>query len=137
MLTESQIQRFSRQILLREVGGAGQERLLNTPVHVVGRGEAFEVARATLLAGGTPLDESAGLVIGLDVRIAGTTVAAGCRTCLEAFTEPPNPALAVLLGSLAALAMQRLIIGRHRSVSVATWNGETLVTTHPKCPHSP
>lgn len=137
MLTEPQIQRFSRQILLREVGGAGQERLLNTPVHVIGQGEAFDVARNTLVAGGTPLDEGASLVIGLDVRIAGSTVAAGCRRCLEAFTEPPTPAFPVLLGSLAALAMQRLIIGRHTAVSVATWGAQKLLTTHPKCPHSP
>jgi len=142
MLTEPQIQRFSRQILLREVGGVGQERLLSTPVQVVGQGAAFEVARLTLAAGGTPLQAGAKRVVGssnADVVLAASTVAAGCRACLVALEArgPVEPTLSVLLGSLAALCMQRLILGLAAPVSVATWSARGLVTNHPKCPHSP
>jgi hypothetical protein len=54
-LREEQIQRYGRQILLREVGGKGQERLLHFPVRVDGRSSAIDVAVSVLAAGGTPL----------------------------------------------------------------------------------
>jgi len=38
MLTEDQIERYSRQILLPEVGGKGQEKLLNGRVLIIGAG---------------------------------------------------------------------------------------------------
>ncbi len=53
-LTEEQIVRFSRQILLREVGGRGQLRLCQTPIRVAG---APEVA-VWLGAGGSPIAAS-------------------------------------------------------------------------------
>ncbi len=145
MLSEAQIQRFSRQILLREVGGVGQERLLATPVSVAGEGGAFEVARRTLLAGGSPLSDVALLVIGeqgphADVVIFGSSVAAGCRACLSELTSTPSPQrpeLAVMLGSLAALTAQRLVLGRGDPVVIARWVHGSLETSHPKCPHSP
>ncbi len=37
-LTEEQIKRYSRHILLPEVGGRGQEKLLNARVLVIGTG---------------------------------------------------------------------------------------------------
>ena len=40
MLTESQIDRYSRQIILPEVGGRGQKRLLESKVFVIGDGES-------------------------------------------------------------------------------------------------
>lgn len=49
-LTDAQIERYSRQILLREVGGTGQTALLAARVLVAGSGAAFETA-ATYLAG--------------------------------------------------------------------------------------
>src|SRR5262249_52312934 len=36
--TESQIQRYARHILLKEVGGVGQEKLLTSKVLVIGAG---------------------------------------------------------------------------------------------------
>jgi ThiF family len=48
MLSDAQIERYSRQILLPEVGGRGQERLLAARVALAGTGDAAAVA-ATLL----------------------------------------------------------------------------------------
>ncbi len=52
MLTDSQIERYSRQIVLPEVGGRGQERLLAARAAVVGRGEAVLFCAAHLAAAG-------------------------------------------------------------------------------------
>jgi adenylyltransferase/sulfurtransferase len=44
MLSDAQIERWSRQVLLPEVGGRGQERLLAARVRVIGTGTAAELA---------------------------------------------------------------------------------------------
>lgn len=51
-LNEEQVVRYSRQILLKEVGGAGQEKLLCGAVRLRGDGSALQVAAAYLAAGG-------------------------------------------------------------------------------------
>src|SRR5512136_2725086 len=38
MLTEEQIQRYSRHIILKEVGGKGQQKLLDSKVLIIGAG---------------------------------------------------------------------------------------------------
>ena len=55
MLTDDQARRYSRHVLLKDVGGAGQEKLLKTPVRVRGGGTALETAATYLAAGGSPL----------------------------------------------------------------------------------
>ena len=55
-LREEQIQRYSRQILLREVGGRGQEQLLGTGVRVEVAGVSGLTAAAYLAAAGSPLE---------------------------------------------------------------------------------
>ena len=62
MLTDAQIERYGRQIILPEVGGRGQERLLAARVAVAGAGPAATAA-VTLLgrAGVGTLDVSAGV----------------------------------------------------------------------------
>ena len=55
-LREDQIQRYGRQILLREVSGAGQRKLIASPVRVDVTGAAAEVAVTYLAAGGSPLE---------------------------------------------------------------------------------
>ena len=52
MLTDSQIERYSRQIILAEIGGRGQETLLHSAVLVVGDGGLAEVATTYLAAAG-------------------------------------------------------------------------------------
>jgi hypothetical protein len=54
-LTEPQIQRYARQLLLRGFGGAAQERLLQSPVVVLGESMAAHVAASYLAIGGTPI----------------------------------------------------------------------------------
>jgi hypothetical protein len=52
MLTDSQVERYSRQIVLAEVGGRGQERLLAARAAIVGRGEAAAFCATYLAAAG-------------------------------------------------------------------------------------
>lgn len=49
-LSDAQIDRYSRQIVLAEIGGRGQERLLGSAVCLVGRGPVIDTA-ARYLAG--------------------------------------------------------------------------------------
>ena len=49
-LTDDQIEQYSRQIILREFGGTGQRRLLESSCAIVGRGAAFDTI-VTYLAG--------------------------------------------------------------------------------------
>jgi len=50
MLSEQQIERYSRQIILPQVGGRGQEALLAASIAIVGS-DAISTAAATYLAG--------------------------------------------------------------------------------------
>ncbi|OSM06815.1 ThiF family adenylyltransferase [Magnetofaba australis] len=52
MLDAARIDRYSRQILLKEVGGGGQERLLTARVAIYGGGVAGHEAATALLAAG-------------------------------------------------------------------------------------
>jgi len=52
MLTEQQIERYSRQIVLPQLGGRGQERLLSAAIAVVGHGPTSTAAATYLAAAG-------------------------------------------------------------------------------------
>lgn len=56
-LSEEQIERYSRQIILEEVGSRGQQRLLGSLVSVLGEGAASEAARLYLRAAGVRVAE--------------------------------------------------------------------------------
>jgi hypothetical protein len=163
---EDQIVRYGRQILLRELGGRGQDRLLAVPVRVRAAGPAFDDAIAYLLAGGSPVElvgpPPQGFLAGValdslnpdaapssqpvvEVLSPGLTsnapmqvvIGAGvafrnadaCEACwsLTAVTVPPGPGPAGL-GSLAALAVQRLILGWSEPLGLILWNGERFET---------
>ena len=88
-LREEQIVRYSRQILLREVGGRGQERLLAAGVRLTATGPAGLTAAAYLAAGGT------GVVAGPEPLAPG---AAGFLVPAHAVGEPAGPVLARVHG---------------------------------------
>jgi molybdopterin/thiamine biosynthesis adenylyltransferase len=92
MLTDEQIERYSRQIILPELGGRGQERLLSAAVALVGTGELGMSAALYLAAAGVGT-----LGVGTAVAAAIAGLNPDCRT---------RP-LAAALGSDAALAIAR------------------------------
>ncbi len=180
MLSEAQIVRYSRQILLHAVGGVGQKRLLSVGAAATGEGSAQAVALAYLASGGTPVSvadrpaardevgfllsaDDVGKPVGPAVRSAlddmnpdamarpaafgciGEVPAAfsgpapwvalgwdgesgvvvyrgedGCSDCfVRAASELTNGShmpQSVMLGALAALAYQRLVLGLSASL---------------------
>jgi hypothetical protein len=117
-LSEEQIVLYSRQILLAEVGGKGQERLGAAGVEVRGGGVAQKTAAAYLAAGGTPVGAGAGeLVLGWRAG-KGLAVFRGSDGCADCFalnarelSSTAPDAESVLLGALGALAYQRAALG--------------------------
>lgn len=164
-LREDQIVRYGRQILLRELGGRGQERLLASPVRVLGGGPGVEDAVAWLLAGGTPIALAPGVALGgflsgaqlealnpdglaaqepvaelvpwgftspapaqvvLGAGVAFRTAAA-CEECwVGALRQLGGEPAGGPIGSLAALTLQRVILGWSDPVGIVRWSGERL-----------
>jgi hypothetical protein len=58
-LRDDQVERYSRQLLLREIGGGGQRALLSAAVELHGEGAALEVALAYLAASGVAVEAAA------------------------------------------------------------------------------
>lgn len=52
MLSDQQIERYSRQIVMRQVGGVGQQKLSTAQVAILGHGEAAATAAVYLAAAG-------------------------------------------------------------------------------------
>lgn len=128
MLADADIDRWSRQILLPEVGGRGQERLMATRVAVAGDGPVATIARDLLMRAGVRTSTDGGDVI---VSIGGPcpTVAPGtvhvratvhgaggsvwtlvgrpCGVCLD---DPPVDAVVDhVLDGIAAQALGTLV----------------------------
>jgi hypothetical protein len=136
MLTDALVERYSRQILLPDVGGRGQERLCAAHVTVDGDGPAAALATELLAAAGvgvthrtgdpatvTVLAGDAGTVVG---RIRGgaavvvTLVGRPCRQCappglfdLADGVEPEGGDAAFLhaAGALVAAETLRVLLG--------------------------
>ena len=188
-LTENQIIRYSRQILLAQVGGRGQEKLLTCGARLVGRGAAQATAAAYLAAGGIRVapeepkaqvhpEETGFLFSAADVghpfaaalerataevnpdarrSVEGGLVGEvpahftgaapwvalgwregrgevvyrserGCADCFErqlgGLKAVPAGPPAVLVGTIAALAFQRLCLGASDDLGVVTTDGE-------------
>jgi hypothetical protein len=101
-LREDQVQRYSRQILLKEVGGRGQRALLEGAFEVVGVGPALDVAVAYLAASGTP------------VKTQGSHAGFLAGVLLEAFS-PDAVRPGAMVGWLGPLeALLEAPIERHR-----------------------
>ncbi len=173
-MREDQIVRYGRQILLRGLGGKGQERLLASPVRVRGSGPSIDDAVAYLLAGGTPLVLPPGATFGgflagapvdalnPDAIATGSPVAellpaelssearsqvvvgAGlafrteqaCDGCWAEARAALQPGAVPAVGSLAALAVQRVVLGWSEPLGLVHWNGERFETKAlPPCRH--
>ena len=148
MLSDALVERYSRQILLPEVGGRGQERLCAARVTVTGGGEAAAFA-ATLLrgAGATVLVEAGSpdelrlttvATAGVRARFHATAAVVAtlpgmpCVACVPVrhlVLPHPGPAAAAIAlaqatGALAAAETLRLVLGlatdgRVRTIDVA------------------
>ncbi len=123
MLADALVERYSRQILLPEVGGRGQERLGATCVTIAGGGASAAVAARLLEAAGlrvvvrdgteTALDATvgdAGVVYARDGVVA-TLVGRPCLGCVgdaipraipRASTRDGDPAATHAIGALVA-----------------------------------
>ncbi|MDP2272059.1 MAG: hypothetical protein Q8K32_15075 [Archangium sp.] len=98
-MREDQIVRYGRQILLREVGGKGQEKLLVSPVRVWGSSAAIDDALAWLAAGGTPIERTS------DHALSGFFA----HTPLE--PSALTPVLDLLPRALASTAPTQVVVG--------------------------
>lgn len=134
MLDDADIARWSRQILLPEVGGRGQERLLAARIAVVGDGPLAAVARDLLARSGVraaadgsdvlvaigaaraalarqAVATGAVLVAATQRRAGGTVwtlVGRPCGACLDDDPPAPGPADPALEG-IAAQALGALV----------------------------
>ncbi|MGV3626008.1 MAG: hypothetical protein ACO1OB_34680 [Archangium sp.] len=148
-MREEDIQRYGRQILLKELGGRGQAKLMARAVQVHGSGETLDDAVSYLRLGGTPIgavDEAVQLAkVGTQVAGDAVLVGAGvawrskraCDDCwaLTSAALPETPEAPLIVGSVAALAVQRLILGWAESLGLFEWNGERLAPREPiYCP---
>jgi hypothetical protein len=116
LLTEPQVTRYSRQILLQEIGGVGQERILTARVALRGAGPAVEAAALYLSAAGVAsvvADERAAWVVdGVAAGRAGAGLP--CSDCLVAWfaarPRPPPPMIEAAALSAGAMASARILL---------------------------
>jgi hypothetical protein len=141
MLSPGRIQRYVRQILLPEIGKAGQERLAAASFDLPGDRLAVATARDYLdragLGEGRAPDRTvavpSGLAFALSDRGFAWSTGSPCERCLRAWTaslpEPPFPereALAMAMGSLAASQLMLAPLGRLAGASVGCGVGFTM-----------
>ncbi|PTL85414.1 ThiF family adenylyltransferase [Vitiosangium sp. GDMCC 1.1324] len=113
-LREEQILRYSRQILLREVGGRGQEKLLSGGVRLKATGVAGLTAAAYVVAGGTAVEA------GPESLAPG---AEGFLVPAEDVGRPASEVLARVLPDVNADALAGHGTGRLAELPAA-WDGE-------------
>lgn len=137
-MREEDVQRYGRQILLRELGGRGQTKLMSRGVEVRGSGPALDDAQTYLALGGTPLRAGADsvvlttdprAVVAADLVVLGDGVAwrsaPACADCWASTIAALrfSGVAPVAVGALAALAVQRLILGWADPLGLVTWDG--------------
>ena len=97
-LSEQQIERWARQIILPEVGGRGQARLLGASAAVAGSGGAAHFARELLERAGLRTDGDAPADVVMDFSGDRAAIAVRGRRAREA----GRPFVVVLAGDAAA-----------------------------------
>ena len=113
-LREDQILRYSRQILLKHVGGRGQEALLEGGVRLEGAGPSGLTAAAYLAAGGAPVTAS-------EARLEPAAV--GFLVSAEDVRRPASEVLGRVLPEVNPDAASPRAGGRLAELPAA-WNGE-------------
>jgi hypothetical protein len=103
-LTEEQISLYGRQILVKAVGGHGQEALCAASVRVTGS----SIARTYLDAGGTPEGDGGQLAVGAEGFAWNL---GGCAKCHALTAQQLTATEDVEQGALAALMVQRAVLG--------------------------
>lgn len=124
MLDDAAIERWSRQILLDEVGGRGQERLGATTVALAGEGPAADFAATLVAAAGCRMvrgQRASGVVAtvgNVTVLARGrrvvTLVGRPCVQCASdrpADDIPNDAAVAQAIGALVAAEVLRAALG--------------------------
>jgi len=113
-LREDQILRYSRQILLKDVGGRGQEALLEGGAKLEGAGPSGLTAAAYLAAGGTS-------VVASEAKVGPATV--GFLVSADDIGHPASEVLARVLPEVNPDAATPRAGGRIAELPAA-WNGE-------------
>lgn len=130
MLSDAQVERYSRQILLPEVGGRGQERLLAARVALAGAGRAAAVAATLLGRAGVGALELIGPAPALgepspDCCVGRHAALAGAPDADVWVASGADAALAAALGGRALAAGRPFVLGTLAGtrVEVATLTG--------------
>jgi hypothetical protein len=124
MLSDAQIERYSRQILLPEVGGRGQARLLAARAAVAGSGSAARAA-ATLLGragiGILTLSDGPGTLpeLSADCRVERTPNLAAAPVADVTVDLAGDPTETAALGRRAQAAGKPFVLGRVSGGAVA------------------
>jgi hypothetical protein len=152
-LTEAQIQRYARHILLPEVGGVGQERLLAAEVRAAGEAPLVELATDYLRAAGVTCDAHSGHGLAIEwvgpsqsAELPGVTLSgngaevevrsSACRQCRGPGRGPVPPEAGLLGAALAASEVLRLVLGLGGSERLWRVRGTQLCTgVVAPCPH--
>ena len=117
MLSPPQIERYSRQIILRDFGGRGQDRLLSAAVAVIGTGDMSRTACVYLAAAGigrlTVVDTEcrAGAELGgIQSKTAAPAERCGAQA-IAVWVGSLNPECRIVscVGSLTAESMDRIV----------------------------
>src|SRR5262245_10286199 len=115
MLTDAQVERYSRQVILPEVGGRGQARLLGARVALAGDGPAAGTA-ATLLG-----RAGVGTLALIDGPAALPELAPDCR-----LVRDPGAAVDVAVDLRVGAARGATIGGARRPLVVGVEHGDRL-----------
>ncbi len=151
MLTDEQIERFSRQIILRDVGGTGQTRLLRSRVAIAGDEEISrhlammlaqagigEILTAARITAHMPRGVPAGCQIGVRDDPAGTSADAFVQTVgprpLPALSPAPRSHLVVSRSGVAGVTLVQA--GMTACVDCALRAIDTHAGRHPSPPET-
>lgn len=143
-LSDAQVERYSRQIILPEVGARGQARLLGMRVTLAGAGEAAALAATLLGRAGLGALDVVGEIgplaeLAPDCHLTSWRDAAALPAADVVVDLAGNPALTRALGERHGAAGRPFVLGRiaGANLEVATLVGRPCVACHaPSAPRA-